>query len=312
MSSTVAKLLFISYAPADQAYVDKLETHLALLRHQGLIETWHTGRIFAGENRLEVTGARLQAADVILLLISPDFIASEACWSTEMKEALERHRAGAARVIPVLLRPCDWKSAPFGGLAVLPKNGRPVSNWSDRDGAFLDITQGIRELPVLTPSGASGPLTSPPTKATAGPSTQDQSGLKVFLNHIHEDKPQVRQYCDRLTADGFTPWLDERELLPGQRWRPAITRAVRASDAVIVFLSRQSMRKAGFGQKEIKLALDVLDEQPEDEIFLIPARLEDCDVPDRLRAQQYVDLFAPGGYDLLKRSLLARAQSLGL
>ncbi len=156
-------------------------------------------------------------------------------------------------------------------------------------------------------AGPAATATAPPAVAAQG-----KRKLKVFLNHIHEDKPQVRRYCDRLAADGFAPWLDERELLPGQAWRPTISRAVRDSDAVVVFLSRASVRKKGFGQKEIRLALDVLDEQPEDAIFLIPARLEECDVPDRLSSQQYVDLFASDGYDRLQRALRVRARELGL
>lgn len=179
------------------------------------------------------------------------------------------------------------------------------------------------EGPPPGPQGALGPaatVPAPPAAAPAPPpavaptagTPKGKRKLKVFLNHIHEDKPQVRHYCDRLATDGFEPWLDERELLAGQAWRPTISRAVRDSDVVIVFLSQFSAQKKGFGQKEIRLALDVLDEQPEDAIFLIPARLEKCDVPDRLSRQQYVDLFATDGYDRLKRALLARAQDLGL
>ncbi len=149
------------------------------------------------------------------------------------------------------------------------------------------------------------------TSIDAGAPGNGQRELKVFLSHIDEDKLQVLDYCDRLAADGFEPWLAERELLPGQVRRRTISRAVRNSDAVVVFLSQFSMRKAGFGQKEIRLALDVLDEQPEGAIFLIPARLEPCAVPDRLRRLQTVDLFATDGYDRLKRALLARARNLG-
>lgn len=152
----------------------------------------------------------------------------------------------------------------------------------------------------------------PPGIAPTAGKQKGKRKLKVFLSHVDEDKPEVRHYCDRLAVDGFEPWFAERDLLPGQKWRSAISRAVRCSDAVVVFLSRFSIRKAGFGQKEISLVLNILDEQPEGAIFLIPARLETCDVPDRLSSQQYVDLFATEGYGVLKRALLTRARQLGL
>jgi hypothetical protein len=89
--------------------------------------------------------------------------------------------------------------------------------------------------------------------------------------------------CQRLKADGFDPWLDEERVLAGQDWSFEITTAVRSSDVVIVFLSCGSVSKAGYFQKETKFALDVADEQPEGRIFIIPAKLEECEVPERLR-----------------------------
>jgi hypothetical protein len=127
--------------------------------------------------------------------------------------------------------------------------------------------------------------------------------LKVFLCHGKEDKPSVRHLYHRLQAVGIKPWLDEEQILPGQDWKFEITKAVRQSDIVLVCLSRTSVGKTGFVQKEIKDALDAADERPEGMIFLIPARLEECEVPDRLRGRQWVDLFNPGGFDLLLKSL---------
>jgi hypothetical protein len=127
--------------------------------------------------------------------------------------------------------------------------------------------------------------------------------LKVFLCHGKEDKSSVRHLYHRLQAVGIEPWLDEEQILPGQDWKLEITRAVRQSDIVLVCLSRTSVGKTGFVQKEIKDALDAADERPEGMIFLIPTRLEECEVPDRLRDRQWVDLFNPRGFDLLLKSL---------
>jgi formylglycine-generating enzyme required for sulfatase activity len=136
--------------------------------------------------------------------------------------------------------------------------------------------------------------------------------LKIFLCHASGDKPAVRDLYRRLCAAGFDPWLNEEKLLPGQDWQLEIPQAVRSSDAVIVCLSSRAVTKRGYVQKEIRYALDVADEQPEGAIFLIPLRLERCDVPHRLRRWQWVDLFHEKGYERLLRALRARAESLGL
>jgi len=125
----------------------------------------------------------------------------------------------------------------------------------------------------------------------------------VFLCHASEDKPAVRKLYERLVKDGIDAWLDEEKLLPGQNWQLEISKAVKKSDAVIVFLSSRSVKKAGFVQKEIKLALDIAQEKPEGTIFFIPARLDESTVPDSLREYQWVDLFDDKGYEKIKRAL---------
>jgi hypothetical protein len=130
------------------------------------------------------------------------------------------------------------------------------------------------------------------------------SPLKVFLCHASDDKPLVRELYGRLAEGGIEPWLDEVDILPGQDWDLEIKQAVRRADAVVVLLSRASTTKRGYLQKEIKIAFDTAAEQPEGSIFLIPARLEDCAVPESLQKWQYVDLFRENGFDRLLRSLL--------
>ena len=138
----------------------------------------------------------------------------------------------------------------------------------------------------------------------------DQSRpLRVFLCHASEDKASVRDIYERLKTDGFLPWLDEEDLLPGQEWEEEIPKAVKNADAVIVFVSRRSVPKEGYFQKEIKFALDVADEKPEGTIFLIPARLEEWPVPKRLSRWHWVDLFHSNGYEKLKTALETRAAS---
>jgi hypothetical protein len=144
------------------------------------------------------------------------------------------------------------------------------------------------------------------------PNSETLRPLHVFLCHTSGDKPAVRELYQRLRADGFEPWLDEEDLLPGQDWQHEIPRAVRQSNVVIVCLSKGSISKAGYVQKEIKIALDVSDEQPENTIFIIPLKLEECNVPDRLSRWQSVNLFSPNGYERLVLALRKRAADLNM
>lgn len=141
----------------------------------------------------------------------------------------------------------------------------------------------------------------------------DQRKLQAFLCHSSGDKPAVRSLYQRLLGEGFIdPWLDEESLNAGQDWQREIYKAVRKSDVVIVCLSHVSINKAGFVQKEIVYALDVADEQPEGSIFLIPLRLEECRVPDRLRTWHWVNFFEENGYPRLIDALQCRANDLGI
>jgi hypothetical protein len=139
---------------------------------------------------------------------------------------------------------------------------------------------------------------------------RDVRRLRVFLCHAKEDKAAVRDLYKRLTRDGYQPWLDTENLLPGADWREAIADAVRASDVVLVCLSKNSIKKEGFVQREIADAIAIAKEKPEGTIFIVPARLEECSVPNRLEAWQWVDLFEPDGYERLSRSLDARSDHL--
>jgi len=165
--------LFFSYSHVDETLRDKLETHLSALKHQELIDTWHDRRILAGDKLEGEISENLERADVILLLVSADFIASRYCYDIEMRRAIVRHDAGEARVIPVILRPCDWHETPFGKLMAAPKDGRPVTSWPDLDEAFLDIVRAIKTALRQRPARESI------ASATAMPTPARQAGIAV-------------------------------------------------------------------------------------------------------------------------------------
>jgi hypothetical protein len=126
---------------------------------------------------------------------------------------------------------------------------------------------------------------------------------EIFLSYAHEDRPKVEKIYDTLRAEGFSPWMDTRDILPGEKWSSVIGRAIQESDFMLVFISRNSVSKRGFVQREINAALSILSERPEAEIFLVPVRLEESELPESLKHIQYVDLFEKEGLRRLLQAL---------
>jgi uncharacterized protein YgiM (DUF1202 family) len=140
--------------------------------------------------------------------------------------------------------------------------------------------------------------------------------LRVFLCHASQDKPVVRELCKKLKTEGWIdPWLDEEKLLPGQKWQIEIPKAVENAHTIIICLSSVSVNKEGYIQKELKFALDLALEKPEDTIFIIPLRLDDCEVPQAFKEWQWVDYFPDDKkmltYQRLLTSLKLRAGRTG-
>ncbi len=138
--------------------------------------------------------------------------------------------------------------------------------------------------------------------------------LRVFLYHASQDKPAVRELYKRLSAEKWiAPWLDEENLLLGQDFDFEITQAARESDAIIICLSKVSVAKEGYVNKEIRRALDIADEKPEGTIYIIPLRLDECEPSfERLKKLHWVDYFTPNAHEKLIKSLRARAKSLNI
>ncbi len=137
--------IFYCYAHEDAVLLNELVKHLGVLKHQGQISGWHDRDIQAGKEWRHEVDTQLNIADIILLLVSPDFIHSEYCYAI-MHQALERHRAGQAHVLPVILRPVDWKKTPITELQVLPANEKPITKWRNRDEALEAVAIGIRTV----------------------------------------------------------------------------------------------------------------------------------------------------------------------
>lgn len=185
--------VFFSYSHRDEELRDELEVHLAALKRQGVIETWHDRRIEAGQDIHREVDANINSCEIILLLVSPYFLASDYCYDVEMKRALERHEAGQARVISVILHPCDWTSTPFANLLATPTDGKPISKFANHHEAFSVVVGDIKRAAKSLSSKGTAP--APPealleearhTVHVSSLATQRSSNLRVkreFTDH---------------------------------------------------------------------------------------------------------------------------------
>ncbi len=136
--------LFYVYAREDENFRDELETHLSLLKREGVNTSWHDRLISPGEDWRSEIDREIENAEIIALLLSPDFLASDFCYEVEAQRALERHKSGDVVVLPIVVRPIEFEETPFAHLQSLPEDAKPVSRWDDRDEAWLDVARGLR------------------------------------------------------------------------------------------------------------------------------------------------------------------------
>lgn len=202
--------IFFSYSHADEDHRDRLEKSLAMLRHQGLIDSWHDRRILAGDEVDQSISEGLERADVILLLVSPDFLASNYCYNVEMQRALERHQAGEAHMIPIILRPCDWQASPLSKLLATPRDGRPITKWPDMDEAFQNVVESVR---AALPKGkkVATPTTPAVAQAAAAPGAVRlrSSNLRLAKRFTEADRDRFLHDAFEYLADFFEGSLKE-------------------------------------------------------------------------------------------------------
>lgn len=210
--------VFFSYSHADEELRNRLEKHLSLLKRQGLVEAWHDRRILAGSELDKAISSNLEAADIILLLVSADFLDSEYCYSKEMQRAMERHTAGTAVVIPVILKPCDWHSAPFGKLLATPRDGKAVTSWANVEEALADVASHVRKRVEDANRKAARPAAVPgaTTRATVGrsgaaptPLGPRSSNLRLKKEFSEHDRDTFLHESFDLLAQFFEASLGE-------------------------------------------------------------------------------------------------------
>lgn len=179
--------VFFSYAHEDEALRDQLEKHLTLLTREGVIDTWHDRRIGPGGSIAQEIDAALETADIVLLLVSSDFLASDYCHDIEMRRALERHKAGLAQVIPVILRPCDWHSAAFGHLNAVPADGKAVAQHRTLDEGFVEVARAVRKV-AAQHGGPVNTAASLVSQGVSRPHSDRSSNLRIPKSFTDRDR----------------------------------------------------------------------------------------------------------------------------
>jgi hypothetical protein len=207
--------VFISYSHKDERLRNELATHLTILQNQKIITFWHDRKITAGSEWGKEIDDNLCKADLILLLVSPDFLASEYCNDIELKLAMDRHRKGEAIVIPIILKPVDWKWAPFAALQACPTNGKAVTKWSNRDEAFTNVLEAIRLVAQrveagLGPTPASSQLVSPSTPPEPVAATSVSSLAERSWSSLPPEPPEGTVPLD---SPFYVPWPSEARWL---------------------------------------------------------------------------------------------------
>lgn len=203
--------VFFSYSHKDETYRDELDLHLKQLKRNGVIESWHDRCILAGDEIDPSISEQLEAANVIVLLVSHHFLGSDYCNDVELKRALERQEAGEARVIPVILSPCAWHDAPFGKLMAVPTDGRPITKFADRNDGYLEVVTAIKKAVLAMSEGERSAVPAPVATARTASVRPDirSSNLHVKQRFSDHDKDvflddafeYIRNFFDQSAAE---------------------------------------------------------------------------------------------------------------
>lgn len=205
--------VFFSYSHHDEAVRNELEAHFAVLKREGTIETWNDREIEAGDDVDGAIFANLERADVVLLLVSHHFLASDYCFDREMKRALERHEAGEARVVPIIVEPCDWQHAPIGKLLAVPTDGKPIAKFANANDGYLEVVRALRRIAESCDRRAASitpntPAEVHPAVAAFPPATRS-SNMRVKKSMSDHERDVFRDETFAYLANFFETSLGE-------------------------------------------------------------------------------------------------------
>ena len=207
----------ISYSHKDEAALGRLHTHLAILRRDGRIDDWVDRDILAGAAFDPEIARRLESSGLFLLLVSPDFLASDYCVEREMERVLERHHSGDARVVPIIVEPCDWASTPLRDLKALPRDSKPISEWTNENNAYLDVVQELRR--ILEADEVSRTVEPEDARVQVGSARSGVRRYRVKRDFDDVDRSDFRGFAFGVVRDYFERAVAEIDAIEDLRGR---------------------------------------------------------------------------------------------
>ncbi len=276
----------VSYAKKDLGLLDELKKHLSPLKWSGYVDTWDDRDILAGMEWSTEVDTRLKTAHIILLLVSPDFIASDYCYSIEVTQALARHEKGDAYVLPIILRPIEWKETPFGKMRSLPSDGNPIvgSSWQYTDEAFADVARGIQKV----------------VEEVRAKLLRSERMMKLFVSYSQDNKGSVYELVEKLKNKAeYYVWID-RELSGGQLWWDTVLDHIDECECFVPILTPH-YTASDYCTAELNYALEL-------KKTILPLVLKPCELPESLRAIPRTDISALSLDDTFLRTTRALAK----
>jgi len=274
--------VFVSYSHKDERYKDELLTHLRLLERQGLVSIWHEGRLTPGAEWSEEIHRAIQQADVALLLISPDYLASEFVVEHELPALFQRARERQTVILPILVRAAPWTAVPeLAQFQFLNEAGKPLASARDRDEAFSRVAQKVYDLVSAVGARSVAAATGTPQPEPRPEATRSETDKHIFLSHSKVDGDFAELLKHRLEQIGFTAWIDTDRLAPGVDWRQEIDESIRTSLAVVAVMSPEA-RASEYVTYEWAFAWGSRKD-------IIPIMLRETSLHPRLATLQYLD-----------------------
>jgi len=266
--------IFISYHHKDSEYLEQLLTHLSILTRTKSANIFYDKAISAGESRSKEIKVNLEKADLILMLISPDYLASDFIYNQEIQLAFDKEAESGTYVIPIILRPTNWISIDWlRKRQVLPQGGNPISSFENKDEAYYQITNSINDV-IKGISKSALPVDKPK------PVISDKSKT-VFVSHDHDDGDFAELLKLKLEKEGFSAWIDNERLRVGQDWREEIDSAITDSMALIAIMSPDA-RNSEYVTYEWAYAWG-------SKVQVLPIMLKKTQLHPRLESLQYLD-----------------------
>ena len=210
--------IFISYSHKDETALEQLHIHLEPLRREELIDAWFDRDILAGSEIDASISKELQSCELFLPLVSPNFLASNYCVENEMQQALKRHETGEIRIIPLIIEPCDWTFSALRKLKALPRDGKPISDWTNPNHAYLDVVKELRRIVESDELSAQSDVTSIPSRKSTMPQSVTHR-YRVQRSFDEIDRIDFLETAFETIRDYFQKAIDEINTIDGLRGR---------------------------------------------------------------------------------------------